>query len=227
MMAGVIAAVLIGVIIWGIGAARNNAREASERRESLEEYTGQVRSLLSTIEEPIAEMTGAPASTEDTEAIEGLEASATAWAGTFAEVQANVATLAAAPGAQGATDVFQQAILLYASAAETYRQVPNLEGRPQELMLAKAGEFRDRASAVINAGLAVLETARQDADLEPSGLTAPGSTPQTVPSPAETAGGTTVITPGAPAGGGGGGDGQGGGGQGGAKNKDKGGDDQE
>lgn len=184
LIGGLLLAVGIGVVIWAIASAQQNARETSQHREAVEDYTGQVRSLFQQISEPVSEMAEAPIAVED-EAVAALEEDAVRWSSAFQETQALVGGLVSAPGMEGATEAFGQALLLYISAADTYRRVPKLHGKAAGVVLSKAGEFRDRATGVLEAGLATLEAERVAVDLDPSGLVAPSGVPvpQALPTP--------------------------------------------
>lgn len=203
LIGGLLLAVGLGVIIWAIASARENAAETADQRTAVEDYTAQVRVLVQQVTAPVGEMAAAPV-TEDDPAIEDLRDSAKRWAEALTQSQAQLGGLVGTAGLQGATDVFQQSLLLYLSAADTYKKVPKLHGKAFGLVLDKANELRDRATGVFESGLAVMEAERQDLGLDPSGLIAPGG-PVPQPQPTLTPGDTaTEPLPDENAGGGGG-----------------------
>ncbi|MFN2526874.1 MAG: hypothetical protein ABR505_11525 [Actinomycetota bacterium] len=194
----IVALVIVGLGVWAIGSARSNAREESVRREALEEYSGQMRSLLQALGEPATAMSAAPTQA-DGAGFDVLSDAAGGWAQALKNVAAQAGTIFPPSDLEGVHKVFSEAILLYEAAARTYALAPDAEGKLVDKLLARAADLRDRATAVWEGGIDVLDTARSEVGLDPSGLQSPTAlAPPAVP----TAVPTIPITPGdEPAGG--------------------------
>jgi hypothetical protein len=68
-----------------------------------------------------------------------------------------------------------QGIRLYAQSIEQYELLPDLEGATRDDLSAKATASAAAGNNLFTVLIELLDTERQDAELEPSGLTAPGA----------------------------------------------------
>lgn len=192
----------------------NNSRDAAAEREAaqqrLETYTEQVRALLQRITTPASGLSAAATAPPG-----DLASKAEEWSTAFTAAQTEVGQFVSPPEASNSRDLFLEAMRLFAAAGDTMAVAAELEGEQQtRLMTAASGQVTS-ASGVWDAAVAILDEARDEADLDASGIqppaTAPGAAAQT---PA--AGATIPVQTG--------GSGQGGGGKGGKGKKGDGGD---
>lgn len=170
-MVAIFGLVAIGLIIWAIAEARENARELEERQEVLEEYSQQAREALAPAGETVAEMS---ALTFDEEALDGLARDAEGWAQSLQETQAAVSQIFGGEEVQSVNELFNEALALYVNAANTFQRVPDIDRRGlQEQFFNQAANVRDTASALYQSAVDVLNQLRNDADLGASGIQAP------------------------------------------------------
>lgn len=207
---GALVLVLATVIL--VNNARTTAREREQTQESLESYTDQVRALLQEVTGPATEMVAASQT-----APENLRATARGWRESLVGAQTQAAQLLPPEEATSSGDLFNQSINLFTSAADTFATAAGLEGEQQTNLLAAAGAQVLSASQVWDAAVGLLDDAREDNDMRPSGLRSPTAAP---PSGMDQPGAETTIpiepddAGGDDAGGGGNGGGGGGGDQG-------------
>jgi hypothetical protein len=200
LVIALVIALVVGLVWWAISTAQTNAERRDARQETLNEYTGQIRTVSQAITEAAGEMAAVPP-TPDEAALAGLGDSSTRWAKAFTDAQAPlVETFPPSQSLQRANGLFQQSLQLYDSSARTYGLVPRAEGKLQTDLLARAAAQRDQAAAIWAAAVAFIDAARTGAELDASGIATPGSEaaatqptelPSVVPSPApaETEGG--------------------------------------
>ncbi|MDQ3954161.1 MAG: hypothetical protein M3285_01240 [Actinomycetota bacterium] len=198
VISAVVAIALIGVIVWAVQNNRENARSLSKKQDSLERYTGQVRTTLQTLRAPVAAM-GAVASSQgaDPALFERLAKDAEGWTEDLTAATADL-------GAQAPTDavlqstnrLYAQAIQLYSLAATTLEVVPDTEGDAQQRLLLVASQQLGQGGAIWVEATTLLDRARTTADLEPSGLTSPEAAAGAQP-PAPVPG-ATGLPPGVP-----------------------------
>ena len=221
-MAAVVALAIIGTLAWVASNQRNDARELEERQAALDEYTGQVRTVLQALAGPVGEMTTSAPSLPPAQ----LAAKVKQWNEGFSAAQTALSQTNPPPELQPVNALLLRSILMYVSAADTYELVPDVDGPGQKKLVTQAGIQVQNADGVFVGAIAVLDTAREEAELRISGLEAPSAAappagPQPTPG-AEGSSGTNIDT----GEGGGGGGGAGGGGKGGAgggkKNSEKG-----
>jgi hypothetical protein len=204
----IFALVGIGLIIWAIGSAREEAREVEQRQTALNEYTDQLRGALEGAGQPIGELSNAAAPDKDT--LSGLEADAGAWAESIQEVQAGLTQVFPTPEVQSVHELFNEALSLYVTSARTFQQIPAIDSEAtQQELFTQAATVRDTARAVFQSAVGVLDQLRDEAELGASGISVPGGQAEQ-PQPIETGdGSTTIEIPSEPEDGGGGGDDEG------------------
>jgi hypothetical protein len=168
-------AVAVGLIWWVISSNQASNDRLEARQETLNDYTGQIRTLTQTITQSATEMS-AVAPEPDDAAIEGLKDSATAWSKTFTDAQATlIETFPPSASLGRVNQLFGQALQLYDSAAQTYRLVPDADGDLRVQLLARAAAQRDQASALWTQAVTFVDAQRASAEMDPSSLTAPGA----------------------------------------------------
>ena len=137
---------IIGIVMWRVSVAKteNTAREA--RQAALVTYTSEAEDFVDQIQEPVREMLGAPFNTANPEGIAGLTASTERWIEELEKTGALVQALVPPEDLVSLNVVFQQAFLLYGSAAKTYALVPGEEtNKRKQEVLTRASELREEA----------------------------------------------------------------------------------
>ena len=176
---------VVGAVMWKMADARADREQIEARQSELEPLTREVSDLVNEIQTPVREMMGAPFNTADREAIEGLRERAVEWIDALERAGARAQALVAPDDLAPATQVLQQAFLLYGSAAKTYRLVPGEEGtgRQQDL-IRRASDQRDQAGRLLVTALGMIDAEREAADMRPAGVQAPSSMTPILPTPA-------------------------------------------
>ena len=219
LVLGIFIAVGIGVVIWLIGSARENAKELEREQAVLTAYTNDVRAPLESVSEPVTEMaavTSAPGGKDLDELAEDAEG----WVTSLQEAQTALAQTFPSPPTDGVHQIFNEALGLYTSAAQTFALLPDVAGETRAEVFTRASTQRDLATAVFASAISVLDEFRSQKDLRASGLRPPAD-PAPAPGAVPTALPSIQVSP-PPAGGGGGGSGNGDGGNGGGGGGDKG-----
>lgn len=165
-----------------VARAQNASQERAEQQAALQEFTGDLGALAKSLDGPVSKMIAAPSSVED-ERIGGLEKDARNWTTSLQGAQAQASQLTPPEGAANVSTIFQQAINLYVTSAQTFALAPAVEGNPQAELLLRAGELRDNAGVLWETAIAALDIERQEADMDPSGITIPGATATPAPAP--------------------------------------------
>jgi hypothetical protein len=182
---GVGIALVVGVVWWAIATAQANADRLEARQETLQEYTGQIRAVSQAITQPAGDM-AAVAPEPDEAAVQGLADSSARWAKAFTDAQTTlIESFPANQTLQRTNSLFQQSLQLYDSAARTYGLVPRAEGKLRTELIARAAAQRDQAAAIWASAVAIVDAARASAEMDASGIPAPGSEAQQQPAPAE------------------------------------------
>lgn len=209
-----IAAIATLILIVIVLVLVNNSRDAAAEREAaqqrLETYTDQVRALLQRITPPASGLSAATTAPPD-----DLQKQAEEWSTAFTAAQTEVGQFVAPPEGSTSRDLFLEAMRLFAAAGDTMAVAADLEGEEQTRLMTTASGQVTSASGVWDAAVAILDDARDEVDLDASGIRPPTMTPGSAaqtPAPGAT---IPVQTGGA---------GQGGGGKGGKGKKGDGGD---
>ena len=207
---GVLAIIAIGVTVWVLQSNREDAEALEQTQNELTNYTDRVRTVLQSMRTPVGAMAAAPPALEDSATAEQLAEDAASWVKDLQKAQGTLAGIPPRPSVRGLHTLYTNAIEIYVSAARTYELAASTtDAKTQTEALTLATAQRTQAGAIWTEATAQLDRERQEAELDPSGLTAPdaaGATAPTVPT-------VPTVPPGD--GGEGGGGGQGGGGQGG------------
>jgi hypothetical protein len=183
----VVGLTIIGLVMWRVSAARSETQELEARQDVLADYTTEVSKFTAQIQQPVREMLGAPFNTGDPSFIAGLETSTERWTKDLEGAAALVQALEAPEEMLQVNLVVQQGFMLYATAAKTYALVPDEAGnkRTQQL-LDRATEIREEAGRVLAGAIGLLDQARTDAEMRPSGIELPGAMTPILPTPSPT-----------------------------------------
>ena len=192
-VAAAIAVVLIVALIGGVIAAVTQEDPAAvAARDVLENYTNQIRAFTEQVEGPATAMAAAP-QTPDQEGFDTLADDAQAWMQELEMAQLALAQQQPPDEARRAGEVFGHAVSLYVSAARTFSSAPRASGRLRARILQSAAEQRDHATALWASGTGIIDDARAEVDLAPSGLRLPAEAgppqPQELPNPENGVGG--------------------------------------
>jgi hypothetical protein len=170
---GILALVAIGIVVWLVGSAREDARTLEQEQQILEDYTADVRGPLQNANPPATEMAAVTAETSG-EDLEGLASDAEGWITSFQEAQTQLTQVFPAPPADSVQQLFNEALGLYISAAQTMALLPDIEGAARDEVFTRATVQRDTANALFQSAISVLDGFRSEKELRASGLSAPG-----------------------------------------------------
>jgi hypothetical protein len=179
--------VLVIASVGGVITAltREDPAEAAAR-DALEGYTDRMRAFTEQIEGPATAMAAAP-QTPDQEGFDTLADDAGGWLQELEMAQLALAQEPPPDEARRAGEVFQHAVSLYVSAARSFSTAPRASGRLRTRILQSAAEQRDHATALWASGTGIIDDARVEVELAPSGLRLPAEAvppqPQELPSP--------------------------------------------
>ncbi len=187
LLGSIAALVTVGLVIYGVMNARTTAAESSRLRTSLTRYTGEIRSLLESVRPPVAAMVAVPTEGPPPEE---LFTQAESWVKELEAAATRAQAIPPASGQQEAQRIFAQATALYVDAARTFSDAALANEASQKPILLRAAAQRDHATAFWQVGVSLLDSARSEAGLAPSGLSSPGEPsagaqppPQATPSP--------------------------------------------
>lgn len=176
---------LIGVVMWRVSVSSTANSALDARQETLATYTDEVEGYIGEIQQTVREMMGAPFNTANPEALAALEETSAAWK---EELEANGALIQALEPPDELTEVnavLQQSFLMYGSAAKIYALIPD-EDRNETIqaLIDRATEVREEAGVVMSSAVRLLDKARTDAELRPSGIQVPAQLAPILPTPA-------------------------------------------
>lgn len=179
---GIIAMVLIGVVVWAVQKNSDEAEKLENRQEVLDGYSAEVRTALQSLRAPIGAMAAAPPAIQDPEQAEQLAEDASGWVEDLEKAQTQFGQVVPAGSVQSVNSLYVQAVQIYISAAKAYEIAAVAEGEIQADTLGLAGTQRLQASSIWTEATALLDAMLKDAELDPSGLTAPDApAPGTAP----------------------------------------------
>ncbi|MGH2806263.1 MAG: hypothetical protein ACRDKT_03210 [Actinomycetota bacterium] len=190
---------ILGLVIWSISSARSESARLEDRQQELEDYTTRVRALVQNLTPAASEMATASQIPPGQ-----MEERVREWNRSFGNAQTTLSQTQAPEDLRPLNQQLLQSILLYVSAAETYKLVPDVEGDARESIVTQGRVQWTSANNLFASVIALLDKELDDAELRPSGLRPPGAD---APSgPAQGAGGSEGLEV---EGGGGGGNGGG------------------
>jgi hypothetical protein len=188
-----IAALVLVIAIVAIVAfvqSRPNTAALTARKDSLDQYTGDVRGLLQSITPPATSENAVPNKLSAKDA-KRLATSSKSWLSELAQAQQSIGAVSApTPTTQSANVLFVESIELYKQAATIYGLAPSTSASVQVKLLASGANLRNQATALWQEGINILDQARTDAKMTPSQLripTAGAVAPPSPPSPPPTA----------------------------------------
>jgi hypothetical protein len=181
------------VAIVAFVQSRPNTAALTARKNSLDQYTGDVRALLQSIT-PAATSENAVPNKLSAKAGKRLTTSSKSWLSQLAQAQQSVGAVSApTPSTQSANVLFVESIELYKQAATIYGLAPSTSAPVQVKLLASGANLRNQATALWQEGINILDQARTQAKMIPSQLRIPTSgavAPPSPPAPTPTASGT-------------------------------------
>jgi hypothetical protein len=174
----VVAAIVIVALLAGVGTviAQVNAAgdRRSERQEALTEFTRTIEGLQQDLGGTVAEMAGV-ARTPSKKVLETLKDDATGWVKAVNDVRSETQGLQGPEGLASLPALFDQAVGLYAQAATMYQIVPGLDDDDRVELLSTATYQLGAAAGVWQAGVGILDEARAEDGLDPSGIAPPNA----------------------------------------------------
>lgn len=183
----VVVLAIVGLVMWRVSASSSASSKLEARQETLAAYTTEVEDYVDNIQQTVREMMGAPFNTANPEALAGLEETSAAWT---EELEANGAMIQALDSPAELTEVnvvLQQSFLMYGSAAKIYALIPDEDQNKKiQALIDRATEVREEAGVVMGSAIRLLDEARTDAELRPSGIQMPAQLTPILPSPAPT-----------------------------------------
>lgn len=186
---GQLAAILVGLVIAGFAMfsiAGDRAEDAKQagKADEYQAYTSEIEGLLTSVDQTVREMSGAPFNANDEAGIAALEDRAKGWVDNLEGAGALASGIVAPPELAPVNRVFAQALQSYSSGAKTYRLVPDASGPLQKDLLERATEQRGLANELMISAIQMLDLVRTEVGMEPSELQSPGNLPPIVPTPA-------------------------------------------
>jgi hypothetical protein len=181
----VVAAIVIVLLLAGIGIAIAQVNASGNRRErrqeALDDYTGEIRDIALAANPAAAQMQqllGKPPG-DDEQQLKDLRKQAEGWVGTFTGARPGP-KLRAPKGLPSLSGLFGRSIDAYASAATTYQLAAKAPEEDRAGLLTLAGQQQQIAAGVWVSAVDVLDQERLEAGMRASGIEAPGlATPGT------------------------------------------------
>jgi hypothetical protein len=185
-----VAIVLAVSAVGGIIAVAGSDAGLEARQRRLQAYTQQIRTLRAQITVPASQMAGAPMSPRQ-KGFKRLGNDALRWVGVFGQAQPSADSLAPPDSISTTATLFSKSVETYAAAAQMFEVATTLEEAAQMRLIGLAATERERALELWSTALAELESARSDAEMDPSGLQPPATATEVQPPvpPATDAGG--------------------------------------
>jgi cell division protein FtsN len=189
-MGRILAALLVLLILAvtiAIVRSQSDTGDLTQRRNALDQYTGDVRALLQAITPAATEENGVPNKLSPTEA-KALKTRSASWLSQLADAQQTAGKVTApTPVTQTATILFVESIQAYTQAATIFGLAPSTSSSVQNKMLASGASLRNQATALWQEGINIVDQARTGAKMAPSGLRIPTSGAVAPPAPTPSA----------------------------------------
>ena len=185
---GVIAIIAIGIVVFTVQGNREDQEALEKKQNALTQYTDRVRNVLQSLRLPVEDMVAAPAAFEEPKQAEDLAEDAEGWAKDLEKLQGELVGITPEAAFQTAHTLYLHSITTYITASRAYSLAATSEDEnTQTEALALASAERDHASTLWTEATTLLDEQRSNAELELSGLNAPGApaagtTPAAVPS---------------------------------------------
>ncbi len=181
-MVGLVVLLLLAVALV-VKNSRDEAEALASRQDTIEDFTDDVNSLLQGISPVTSEMVTANADTKK------LADKADTWGRVLQEAQTELTATgaAASPELDLVNRMLFQAVLQYSAAAETFKLIPDAQGKLRASILERATAQVAAADGTWESAIGLLDRQRIEAELDPSRLRVPSrtttpTTPSTVPS---------------------------------------------
>jgi hypothetical protein len=172
---------LLGIVV--VVRSGSNRGNLTQRQNTLDQYTGDVRALLQTITPAATDEDGVPNKLTTPEA-KALKSQSVSWQTQLLKAQQTAGNVTApTPGTQSANIIFGESIQLYSQAATVFGLAPSTSSRVQVKMLASAASLRNQATALWQEGVNILDQARSATQMTPSQLRIPTAGAVAPPSP--------------------------------------------
>lgn len=177
----IVAASVAIFVIWWVADSRSDQQALETTQNELQDYTSRIRATMQSIEGPVSQLSAA-GELDDDELAQKIES----WRNDLSTAQTSLSQALPPSELETAHGLITQSILSYIQAVEQYELLPDLEGNTRKQLAAEAARSVQTGTSVFSSAIALLDDAREDADLGASGLAPPGS-------PAGTAPGTAPI----------------------------------
>jgi len=175
-----LAVATVGILVWWyVADNRAEAQELETAQTQLATYTESLKQVVDSVT-PTATDLAAAGDLKDDELVDQTRE----WTKQLAAAQAQIAQTTPAEGLEPLNGLVTQAVLLYIQSAEQYALLPSLEGDTRDNVAGKAAASFQAASGIFAGAIELLDTERQDNEMNASGLTAPG-TPAGAMAPSE------------------------------------------
>jgi hypothetical protein len=166
-------ALLLASAWWAVATTRGASGDLTARREALETYSGEVQALVQGVRPAAQALAALPADPTARE-LDALAERAQGWLAALGRAREQLAGFSPPASAGPAHGLLAQALALWESAARAVRTGARADGDVAADVLARAGDSRDAANTIWLSAVALIDTARQRAELDPSGIGFPG-----------------------------------------------------
>lgn len=184
LIGGIFLVVAIGVVVWLVVSAQNEAEQREAEAVALDAYTDGLQPALDSVTPTANEMNEITTVPEGDD-LDALVKDAEKWVTDLQTGQAQLQAQFAPNEAQPVNDLLSESIGIYISAAQTFALIPDAEGELQDELLTRATDQRDAAGRVMTSAVAALDSLRAEKDLGASNLntavTPPTMDPSAVP----------------------------------------------
>ena len=186
----VIAAILVVLVIAGIGGLfainRSNASKEEKRREAVEDYVGELRSILQTASPVATEMAAVPLTPGDA-TNKQIEDGAKGWIEQLQKASTRATAVIPPESVSKISPIFPRSLQTYLTTARLFESIPKLEGPAAADVLTRAIEYRTNADADWATAVQLIDEVLADLGGDPSGLSSPAAgAPPPAPAPPET-----------------------------------------
>jgi hypothetical protein len=178
------------VAIVAVIQSRPDGVDLTQRKNDLDQYTGDVRGLLQGITPAATEENAVPNKLTAKEANK-LKTQSKSWLSQISKARQSVGNVTApTPTTQSASLLFVESVTLYGQAASIYGLAADAGPSLQVKMLKSGADLRNQATGLWQEGINILEQARAQAKMPASGLRIPTSGAVAPPTPT-----TNTVTP--------------------------------
>ena len=166
---------------WWVADSRSDSRAREARIEEIQAFTADLRALFQNMTPLVTEIQGAGSLSDD-----DLTENVKAWKKQLPEVQSASAALAPPTELASTAGLVSQSFLLLEQSIDLYALIQDLEGDSREQAQASASGVFSASGSTLTTLVGLIDQARGELDLPPSGLVVPGSQPIAQPTPQAT-----------------------------------------